>query len=236
MEILKPYWPKHRKIELRHAFSAPPEETNFNGQLYALIVNGEEAEFSKDLQKIAALLQKNRIPNQNVRLVDNYNQPTRPVFMGLDNAIKNIMDRINPHDKFLFVFNGYGSKNKGRYHLNLKNDVWLSENEISQLLRGIVALEKVAYFSQCFSSGIAYRLAEDDFIGISSTGRDQRDWGEFTHALFPSLVTRNVTIEEAFDNAVNGNGPNRREESPMLVWSTTHPGYVTLNVDKSLSK
>lgn len=234
-ENLVPMWPCHAKVFLEPKKTGlVPNFSNSTIQLHALLVNGENLRHARDLYQIIECFKFMDVPIKNITSLDFYSNHAH-AFSEFDKNVNRVLDRLETNDKFLFVFTGHGDIRNGKAILKLRDNWVLTEDDLSQALSGFKNPEKVAYFAQCFSGAFAYRAAEDGFIGIANAKRDQESWGtlsigaHFTRYLFPFLIAPNVTVESAFDVAIKTKSIISLNEVPLLVWSTTHPGYVTLN-------
>lgn len=231
-------WPNHEKLQL--GFPTKPRVIANGRSLQALLISGEDERHSLDLRQITISLIENHVPVGNITQLNFFTRPERP-YAQLTQAIKEVSQRIDQRDNFLFVFTGHGDILYRRHFLSLSGTYNLSAYSLMQELAAFKNYSSVAYFAQCFSGEFAYRLAENGFIGISNTARYQKSTGEagvgayFTYYLFPNLIKPDFTVESAFDSAVQTKRPpdgGSLREQPILVWSLTHPGYVTLNTHR----
>lgn len=203
---------------------------NKKGNVYALLINGKETDilkkiggtdFSRDVKNVHQTLENAGVNAEQIYVLDG-----KPATLeNLEYVIDDLSKKITKKDVLILYVTNHGDKT-GRIipvgeSLMTLSDYELNETELETMLNKLHPKYSILAFTQCFSGGFAERLGNGNRIAIanSKSSRASKGGGKeplsqyFFPALFDQLPEErklidknrdnNISVEEAFDYAVN---------------------------------
>jgi len=252
------FWTKYDKIQ-----QAEQNESidNLNGSLYAILFNADITSgdirkgYSNDVGLVYGSLLGTGMPHSNIVTLEGHgytrsfvNAPA--TLSNLESALNSLRQTAKSNDRLLVFVTNHGELVNGQCFMAAYNGR-ISESDFGEMVHDLPTNFALFYFSQCYSGGFAERVGYGRDIGISNTGRDRKsyhlqspipiekiiakDGNFFTRYLFPSILERGRTIDEAFDIAVKKDTSLLRFLSePMFCnWDTEIPQLRWQNADPS---
>lgn len=233
--------------------------SNLDGSLYAVLFNsGEYKNDSKDIRLAYHSLIDSGVGDNHIQVLEgdgnteNKFVDDSATVANLESAIDSVRRIAQPTDRlFLFITN-HGNLVNGQSNFSTYDGkIW--ESDFEKMIQDLPINFGLFYFAQCHSGGFAERVGYGRNIGMSNVSKEEKAHGTkyglfgimkprgacFSYYIFPQILKRKITIENAFERAVRKNTSKFRFlteplnynitiETPQLRWQNADPSQLYL--------
>lgn len=211
------------------------------GKRYVLVINGSGHDNVGNIDAAKTKEVFEALPDTDVLCLGLQDLPATP--QNIREYCSLVQACSNPGDEVVFFVTAHGDYDRQEAYLQLGDEL-VSSEEFKRLVEPIDSLRGFFLFTNCHSEYFARRLGEGNFIGVStSTSKEEcfaiEDEGTiFTTYFLDTIVRnsraqRNVTLEQAFDTAVNRAARQLKKYKcettrPQMYWQNNDPSKYYL--------